>query len=194
MSDEPLAGQARLVATGDGERLAELFSVSGCPCYCRYHDFTGDHRQWQARMALAASSSQAELTATLGSSTLGFVYEEADQILGWLRYGPPSGNRNAAQRPYQGLSIWNDDRSQNWSIYCFLVAPSVRRRGIARALLDALLKRARAEQIPRVEALPRGAQDVRDEELWTGALALYLDAGFRVVHDFAPYPVVFWEP
>src|SRR5690606_30027086 len=41
-----------------------------------------------------------------------------------------------------------------------------------------------------LEALPRGASDASDAEYWLGRSSTLLAAGFQVVHDFAPYPVL----
>jgi len=111
-------------------------------------------------------------------------------LAGWLRFGAPATNKSMAQRVYTGLKCFSGSREGVLSIYCMLVAPEQRRRGVARALIAGLIEEARNRGFTAIEALPRGAIDVRDEELWTGPLQLYLEAGFEIVHDFAPYPVV----
>jgi hypothetical protein len=41
-----------------------------------------------------------------------------------------------------------------------------------------------------VEAFPRSDLDVPAAALMMGPLALFVRAGFEVVHDFGPYPVL----
>ena len=76
------------------------------------------------------------------------------------------------------------------SVSCFLVDPGSRRHGIAKKLLQRAIQWARERGASGIEAFPRGAQDVSDEEQWTGPLGLYEGEGFALVHDFPPYPVL----
>ena len=95
-----------------------------------------------------------------------------------------------AQRPYRGVPCLRDDRDRTVTVGCFLVDEAWRRRGVAAALLERGLELARAAGALAVEAFPRRAEGLRDEELWTGPHGLFARFGFDVVHDLAQYPVV----
>jgi GNAT superfamily N-acetyltransferase len=95
-----------------------------------------------------------------------------------------------AQRPYRGLPIFREDRERTATVGCFLVEPTWRRRGVGRALLGAGIELARAAGAVAIEAFPRRAEGVRDEELWTGPYDLFAEHGFEIVHELAQYPVV----
>jgi GNAT superfamily N-acetyltransferase len=95
-----------------------------------------------------------------------------------------------AQRPYRGLPCLTGDREHTATVGCFLVDPTWRRRGVGRALLGTGIELARAAGAVAIEAFPRRAEGVRDEELWTGPYGLFSEQGFEVVHDLAQYPVV----
>ena len=73
---------------------------------------------------------------------------------------------------------------------CLLVREDQRRQGVASALLAGAIGTARTEGARSIEALPRSDVDVADAALMMGPSSLFLDAGFRVVHEFVPYPVL----
>jgi GNAT superfamily N-acetyltransferase len=76
-----------------------------------------------------------------------------------------------------------------WAVTCFLVAPSHRRAGHARALLAAVVADAAAAGARRLEAFPRRGRDLEDGEAWTGPEALFSGAGFECVREHAERPV-----
>jgi GNAT superfamily N-acetyltransferase len=77
-----------------------------------------------------------------------------------------------------------------WAITCFLVAPSLRRRGLARRLLDFVLKDLERQGVRRVQAFPRRGADLTPERLWTGPEAMFLSAGFDLVREDARRPIL----
>ncbi len=76
-----------------------------------------------------------------------------------------------------------------YAVTCFCIQPERRRRGLARALLAAVLADLRRRGVRRLEAFPRPGQH-EDGEVWTGPLGLYLAAGFRIARDDPRRPVV----
>ena len=77
-----------------------------------------------------------------------------------------------------------------WGVTCFLVAPSQRRRGAARAILDGVLADLPARGARRVEAYPKRGDDLDDGDRWNGPEALFVQAGFAVARDDATRPVL----
>ena len=73
---------------------------------------------------------------------------------------------------------------------CLFVREDQRRRGVATALLAGAVRRHGTRGRRRFEAFPRSDVDVADAALMMGPLALFVHAGFEVVHDFSPYPVL----
>jgi GNAT superfamily N-acetyltransferase len=178
-----------------GEALADLFATNGYGCYCRYWHFEGDHRQWLARCAHAPEENRAEMLGALGArreDATGMLARDADgSVIGWLKLAPAAGmSKLYGQRLYKGLPVLQRDPDGVWTVGCVFVREGARRRGVARALLAGAIERARAAGARAVEAFPRSDTDVADAALMMGPLALFLEAGFQVVHDFSPYPVV----
>lgn len=70
-----------------------------------------------------------------------------------------------------------------WSIGCFRIRPGFRRRGVARALLDAVVDAARSAGAPGVEAYPidPGGRRVEVGAGYVGIASMFDDAGFRRV-------------
>lgn len=179
------------VHPGATEELARLFERSDCPCYCQYWQFSGDHRDWQNRCANDRAASRAALADDVARGGLhGLVVWSGERVVGWVRVERPAVLKKSYEgRYYRGLPCFEGDRTGVWTVACFLVDPAERRRGVARALLDGAIELGRSLGARALEALPRGARDVSDEEQWTGPVDIYEQAGFEKVHDFVAYPV-----
>ena len=182
----------RPVQGRDIDGLGELFRAAGCPCFCQYYQYDGDHREWQMRCANEPGENERQLGRDLASSALtAVVAESAGRIIGWARLAPAHQLGKLYQnRLYRALPVLNEgDRTRTWAMSCFLVEPRARRHGVARALLGQALDLARQRGATCIEAFPRGVSDVSDEEMWTGPVALYEECGFSRVFDLAAYPV-----
>ena len=77
-----------------------------------------------------------------------------------------------------------------YTIGCFLVDEAFRRHGVARALVQGGIRAARAWGATAIESFPRRSPTATAPELWTGPPDAFLDAGFAVVSEFEPYPVL----
>ena len=75
-----------------------------------------------------------------------------------------------------------------WAITCFLLAPHARRRGLARLMLDEILRDLPARGARSVEGYPRRGNGLPAEEVWTGPEALFVDAGFQLVQEHPRRP------
>jgi GNAT superfamily N-acetyltransferase len=70
-----------------------------------------------------------------------------------------------------------------WAITCFLIAPSARGKGLAKKLLEEISTDLAARGVKRVQAFPRPEKALDSMEAWTGPVAMYERAGFKLVRD-----------
>jgi GNAT superfamily N-acetyltransferase len=177
------------------EALAELFATNGFGCYCRYWHFSGNHRDWLARCFHAPEENRAELLAAASAGSTeasGMIAKTADgELVGWLKLAPAVVmSKLYEQRLYKGLPIFAREPVGVWTVGCLFVREDHRRQGAATGLVAGAIGAARALGARSIEAFPRSDVDVADAALMMGPLALFTRAGFEIVHDFRPYPVL----
>jgi GNAT superfamily N-acetyltransferase len=186
----------RAVAAGPehGPLLVQLFVRAEVPCYCRYWHFTGTSNDWLDRSAHHPDDNRGEMLHALASGSdemSGVVALEQDRAIGWMKVAPAGAvPKLYAQRLYRGLPCFEGEREGVFAIGCILVDPARRRSRVAESMLDRAVTTVRERGGRALEAFPRRAEDISDAEAWTGPFSLYARAGFRVAHDFAPYPVM----
>jgi GNAT superfamily N-acetyltransferase len=177
-----------------GPLLSALFARADVACHCRYWHFSGNTNAWLDRCAHGVDVSRAEMTAALDAGAdemLGVVALEREAIVGWLKLSPAASvPKLYEQRIYRKLPCFDAPRDGVLTIGCLLVDPAARKRGVGTALLTGAIALGRTRGASAIEAFPRRAEGTRDEEVWTGPFSLFARAGFEVVHDFAPYPVL----
>jgi GNAT superfamily N-acetyltransferase len=171
-----------------------LFDACACACFCRYWHFTGDKNAWLDRAAHRPEESLAEQEADLAAGdprAAGVVALDGDAIVGWMKIAPRSVMGKLRSLPVYRAADLGDGEGV-WSIGCFLVAPSHRGAGVARALLEGGAAFARAQGAVTLEAYPRRSADALGEhEVWQGPLHLFASAGFEVYAEaHPPYPVL----
>jgi GNAT superfamily N-acetyltransferase len=100
---------------------------------------------------------------------------------GLLAYddGTPGGLGAVARRDEYGQLLRSrvyaprDEDDGVWSIVCFYVDPRAKRKGVARALLEAAVGHAFARGATAIEAFPHERGD------YMGSLELFAEAGFE---------------
>jgi GNAT superfamily N-acetyltransferase len=173
--------------------LAKLFVTADSGCYCRYFHFQGDKNDWQARLAFDPERNRAELFERAARPPLAGViaFGSDGEVIGWMKLEPAVAlPKLYGQRPYRALPLAGGPREGIWVIGCFLVAPALRRQGVARALLRKGIELSRAAGAKGIEAFPRRADGLRAEELWTGPFPLFASEGFELVAGEGQYPVL----
>lgn len=177
----------------DGAALRRLFERTEVSCHCRYWHFSGDKNDWLARCATAPEENARELEQALqeNAGPEGIVARRGEEIVAWMKLTRASRvPKLYEQRLYRNLPCFSGNRGDVFTIGCFLLDPSVRRQGLSARLVAAGVELARQAGGSAVEAFPRRAELLADEELWTGPFSAFVREGFSIVHDFAPYPVL----
>jgi GNAT superfamily N-acetyltransferase len=178
-----------------GAALATLLSSNGFGCFCRYWHFSGNHREWLARCAHTPEDNRDELLAAFegasGESSGMVAHDERGELIGWLKLAPATVmGKLYEQRLYKGLPCLQRDPLGVWTVGCLFVREDWRRQGVAGALLAGAIECATDAGARAIEAFPRSDVDVAAAALMMGPLALFVRAGFQVVHEFTPYPVL----
>jgi GNAT superfamily N-acetyltransferase len=177
------------------DALVSLFARTGTPCHCQYWNFSGDKNSWLDRLFHAPDQNRDAFVAGLESPGLkGVVALNAGQAVGWMKLCPAARvPKLYEQRLYKGLPCFGGARDGILTVGCMLVDEDWRRQGVARSLLRTGIELAVAAHARAIEAFPRRHEHARAPELWLGPVNVFLDAGFRIVNDFAPYPVLRYD-
>jgi len=172
----------------DGFRA--LFEGASSSCFCRYWHFTGTKNEWLDRCAHRPEENLSEQTAALIAgepSASGLVALDAGAVVGWMKVAP-----REAMPKLTSLPVYRHLPSEpgTWSIGCFVVRPTSRRQGVARALVQGALDHVAAWGGRFLEGHPRRSDaPLHDEEAWQGPERIFLELGFSAIHDQGPYPV-----
>ena len=175
--------------------LVELFARTATPCHCQYWHFSGDKNAWLDRLFHAPEENRAAFVAGLQSPELkGVVALAGDRAVGWMKLCPAERvPKLYEQRLYKGLPCFGGARDGVLTVGCLLVDEDWRRRGVARSLVRAGVEAAVTAHARAIEAFPRRHEQPQAHELWLGPVDVFLEAGFRIVNDFTPYPVLRYD-
>jgi GNAT superfamily N-acetyltransferase len=101
------------------------------------------------------------------------------QPVGWCGVGP----RADVARLRRSRTIPHVDDRPVWSVFCFVVRPGFRRRGITRALLDGAVAYARDNGAATIEGYPVDPEGRRIHQAaaYVGMIGIFDDAGFERV-------------
>lgn len=104
--------------------------------------------------------------------------------VGWCQALPRDRLTNLRRQ----FDLTPDDAT--WAIGCFFIHPEHRRKGVARALLRAVLSDLPARGARRVEAYPKRVAGAGSGDLWNGPETLLRAFGFATLKDDPLRPVL----
>jgi GNAT superfamily N-acetyltransferase len=109
----------------------------------------------------------------------GFLAYIGDEVVGWAGVSV----RTRTPRLVNSRTIPLVDELPVWAIGCFLVRVGHRRKGVASALLDGIIRSAREAGAPGVEAYPidPGGRRANANFAFVGLAPMFDQAGFRRV-------------
>jgi ribosomal protein S18 acetylase RimI-like enzyme len=144
---------------------------AGCYCYFPYHDPA--ETRWPER---SAQDNRAAICASIRAGTaMGYLAYIDEEVVGWCNAAP--------RRLYPMLQDEPaPDSERTGTIFCFIVAPALRGRRIASALLDAACAGLAAQGLRFAEARPV-KQATTEAGNHLGPLAMYLAVGFSIVRE-----------
>lgn len=145
-----------------------------CVCWCSAdHRIETDYSTAEKRRALAA---QYVKDGTLQ----GYLAYHEDQVVGWCNANTKSECLHCISwlRFMQSVGdIGIEPGSKVKSVFCFVIAPSMQRKGIATRLLERVCEDAAADGFDYVEAYPRSKFDNVSSD-FMGHVAMYEKCGF----------------
>jgi len=139
-------------------------------CFCMYPYIDLAREDFDAR---TGEQNKADAAERISQGRMkGHVAVLDGKVVGWVNAGPKSMYRSLVDEPDP-----HGDHNLTGRIYCFLVDPAQRGKGIARALLDAACEGLKEQGMAVAEGNPvPDAEDASDNH--RGPLALYLSGGF----------------
>ena len=175
-----MALEVRLATPERWDDVVSLFTRTGprggtpitSGCWCRFWLTRG--KEYSAGWGEGHRAALEQEVRGGGESGL-VAYLEGEPV-GWCRVGP----RQAFARLEASRALARVDGEPVWSVVCFYVHPSAKRRGVAAGLLDAAVGYAREHGAPILEGYAARPGDV-NIDAYTGYLPMFLAAGFEPV-------------
>jgi GNAT superfamily N-acetyltransferase len=143
-------------------------------CWCQFWHLRGK-AYWDGHGAANRTRLDDEVRGGTEPGLLAYV---DGAPVGWCRVGP----RESFDRLEHSQKLARVDDEDVWSVVCFYVHPDAKRHGVASALLDAAVDRARAHGARILEGYPveEGHMNI---DAYTGYLPMFLAAGFETVRE-----------
>ncbi len=166
--------------------LLELFGPSGAysGCWCMWWRVTSKEFSAEAGKRLKKRFKKLVDDEEV-PGLLGYLDGE---LVGWVSLGP----REQFGRLQRSPKLKSVDDTPVWSIVCFYIKRGHRGTGVATQLLDGAIKYAKRRGAVHVEGYPIDASRGRKENaaMFTGALAMFDDAGFEEIERRGGRPIV----
>jgi ribosomal protein S18 acetylase RimI-like enzyme len=157
-------------------------------CYCHYYQVPKSIR-WAS---LSAPQNRTAMQARIEVGEMeGFLAFDGGEVVGWVNAQP----RHKLPHCFAHLGISPTPLAcapfEAAAIVCFVIAPTQRRRGIARALLRGAIESLAARGFKVVDAFPFKSGDSElAADHYHGPLLIFLDAGFSVLSEHKDLTVV----
>jgi ribosomal protein S18 acetylase RimI-like enzyme len=157
-------------------------------CYCHYYQVPKSIR-WAS---LSAPQNRTAMQARIEVGEMeGFLAYDGGEVVGWVNAQP----RHKLPHCFARLGISPTPLAcalfEAAAIVCFVIAPTQRRRGIARALLRGAIDSLAARGFKLVDAFPFKSSDSElAADHYHGPLSIFLDAGFSVLSEHKDLTVV----
>jgi ribosomal protein S18 acetylase RimI-like enzyme len=157
-------------------------------CYCHYYQVPKSIR-WAS---LSGPQNRTAMLARIEVGEMeGFLAYDGGDVVGWVNAQP----RHKLPHCFARLGIPPTPLTyapfEAAAIVCFVIAPTQRRRGIARALLRGAIESLAARGFKLVDAFPFKSGDSElAADHYHGPLRIFLDAGFSVLSEHKDLTVV----
>ncbi len=159
----------------DNKEEHRCYCVWWCNDDCEGKDFTSSvdaRRNWAIRYVN-------------GSNIQGYLAYSDGKVVGWCNANTKADCLTCyCWRQFMGLVSTEESppHTQVKSVFCFAIAPEMRRKGLAKLLLDRVCQDAAEDGFDVVEAYPKKVF-VSEAEDFMGPVELYRRCGFSVFYE-----------
>ena len=151
-------------------------------CYCVWHHWTDAHERERSLMPeeQRMGRKRAYAEELIKNGTLnGFVALVDNEMVGFCNADLKNNYFRLSRENHADSWTGVTENAKILAIVCYIVAPDMRRKGIAKALLQCACQYAESNGYDYVEGYPPlGAFSERD---CGGSLSMYVDAGFDII-------------
>jgi GNAT superfamily N-acetyltransferase len=174
--------EVRPVTPDRWDDLVALFGERGAVsgCWCMFFRLSGG--EFERR---AGAGTRAGLRALVrGGAVPGLLAYAEGRPVGWCSVAP----RDEFRRVLRSPTLRPIDDRPVWSVVCFYIDRTARRRGVAERLLDAAVQHAAAAGAEALEGYPRDTtgRPRSSAELYVGTVSMFQAAGFQEVARRSP--------
>jgi GNAT superfamily N-acetyltransferase len=166
--------------------LEELFGLNGAcgGCWCMFWKLRGkaydESKGYTARQMHKSIVDSGTVTGLL-------AYRDGE-VVGWVAVEP----RTSYEKLAHSRALKPVDDQPVWSVTCFFVAKTHRRKGVAVGLLKAAVEHVKHQGGKIVEGYPVDAKDDKPAPfVFTGTASAYQQAGFKEVARNTPTRPIF---
>lgn len=149
-------------------------------CYCHFYHFNGKIEQFFKRTAEENRASSKELILT--GKMKGFIAFHKGKPIGWCNV---NSKENYAKIPYE-----EESEEKIISLICFIIAPTYRKQGLARKILQYAYLSFKDKGYDLIEVYPRKGKKLSDAHSYRGPFSLYISEGFSIYKEFKDYYVM----
>ena len=104
-------------------------------------------------------------------------------VVGWCQCGPRDRLKKLVSQ--YGLTPAPDI----WAITCFALAPDIRGKGLAHALMVSVVADLSSRGVKYVQGFPRIGAGLDSEEVWTGTESIFHSANFLLERAHEKFPI-----
>jgi GNAT superfamily N-acetyltransferase len=166
--------------------LEELFGLNGAcgGCWCMFWKLRGKAYD----EAKGYTARQMHKSVVDSGAVTGLLAYSNGEVVGWVAVEP----RTSYEKLAHSRALKPVDDQPVWSVTCFFVAKSHRRKGVAVGLLKAAVEYVKRQGGKIVEGYPVDAKDDKPAPfVFTGTASAYQQAGFNEVARNTPTRPIF---